>query len=76
MRRAIAGQRGSVRGAPPEVYAGFMQIPGDAEEQREQLIPAITFFKTWLVIVPCTIIAIWIIYAMVMALCGKNPLVD
>lgn len=33
---AIGSKRGSVRGAPPEVYAPFI-IPGDSEECDEEL---------------------------------------
>jgi len=57
MKRAIAGARGSVRGAPPEVYAGFMSI--EADDPAEQMKPAFIFFKTVLFIIPGIIIAVW-----------------
>lgn len=31
MKRAIAGKRGSVRGAPPEVFAAFTSFSDDGE---------------------------------------------
>lgn len=74
MKRAIAGRRGSVRGAPPEVYAGFMQMPGTDEEQLEQLQPAITFFKTIFLTVPAILIGGWIMLALIYGLAGKNIL--
>jgi len=45
MRRAIAGRRGSVRGAPPQTYVPF----GDFHDDDEHWRPALRLVKAWFI---------------------------
>lgn len=40
----IGNKRGSVRGAPPEVYLGFTAVHGSEEEEADAMRPVIHHF--------------------------------
>jgi len=44
-RHTIGNKRGSVRGAPPDVYMGFASFHGSEEEENDAIKPAIEFFS-------------------------------
>jgi hypothetical protein len=72
MKRAIAGQRGSVRGAPPDVYIGFASFD-DEGEGSEHWDETIRFFKQVCIVWPLGLLTILFVLYCLLALI-RTPL--
>lgn len=68
-RHTIGDKRGSVRGAPPDVYMAF--ISEDGADLDEQWAPTFLFFKTMCITVPAIIVAGYMMYVLWCAITGR-----
>jgi len=46
-RHTIGNRRGSVRGAPPDVYMGFMDASAGAEDEKAIWEPVFRLLRSW-----------------------------
>jgi hypothetical protein len=68
-RHTIGDRRGSVRGAPPDVYLAFMH--SDSDDLEAQWAPTFTFFKAIFVVVPAFVIVGFVFYVFWCAITGR-----
>lgn len=68
-RHTIGDRRGSVRGAPPDVYLGFMSE--DGPDPAEQWAPTFRFFKSTFIVIPVCIIIGFVLWVFWCSLTGK-----